>query len=50
MHKIREVLASEHAALLQCAGATIYKALTRVIQPGERVGMIDIGGLGHLAI
>lgn len=43
-------MASEHAAPLQCAGATTYNALVSVVKPGERVGVIGIGGLGHLAI
>lgn len=43
-------MSSEHAAPLQCAGATVYNALTSVLKPGDRVGIIGIGGLGHLAI
>ena len=35
---------------MQCAGATVYSALTSVLFPGARVGIIGIGGLGHLAI
>jgi D-arabinose 1-dehydrogenase-like Zn-dependent alcohol dehydrogenase len=50
LHKIPEGLASEHAAPLQCAGATTYNALVQVVKPGERVGIVGIGGLGHLAI
>lgn len=50
VHKIPDGLASEHAAPLQCAGATTYNALVSVIKPGERVGILGIGGLGHLAI
>ncbi|KAH7123625.1 chaperonin 10-like protein [Dendryphion nanum] len=50
LHKIPEGLASEHAAPLQCAGATTYNALVSVVKPGDRVGIIGIGGLGHLAI
>ena len=49
-HKIPEGLTSEHAAPLQCAGATTYNALVQVIKPGDRVGIFGIGGLGHLAI
>lgn len=41
---------SKHAAPLQCAGATVYAALASVIKPSQRVGIIGIGGLGHLAI
>ncbi|KAF2204468.1 GroES-like protein [Delitschia confertaspora ATCC 74209] len=50
LHKIPEGLTSEHAAPLQCAGATVYNALFSVAKPAERVGIIGIGGLGHLAI
>jgi D-arabinose 1-dehydrogenase-like Zn-dependent alcohol dehydrogenase len=41
---------SEHAAPLQCAGSTVYSALIGSAKPGDRVGIIGIGGLGHLAI
>ncbi|KAF2809004.1 GroES-like protein [Mytilinidion resinicola] len=50
LHKIPEGLESEHAAPLQCAGATVYNALLGVAKPGERVGIVGIGGLGHLAV
>lgn len=48
---IPEGLASEHAAPLQCGGITVYSALqTYPVSAGERVGVIGVGGLGHLAI
>ncbi|KAG8352709.1 hypothetical protein FVEN_g9405 [Fusarium venenatum] len=50
LHKIPEGLASEHAAPLQCAGATVYAALKAIVTPEKRVGILGIGGLGHLAI
>ncbi|KAK6714774.1 hypothetical protein SNK04_005706 [Fusarium graminearum] len=50
LHKIPEGLASEHAAPLQCAGATVYAALKATVTPEKRVGILGIGGLGHLAI
>ncbi|TVY71367.1 alcohol dehydrogenase [Lachnellula suecica] len=50
LHKIPDSMASEHAAPLQCAGSTVYTALVSSIKPGDRVGVIGIGGLGHLAI
>ncbi|OBT48403.1 hypothetical protein VE00_01107 [Pseudogymnoascus sp. WSF 3629] len=50
VHKIPDSIASEHAAPLQCAGATVYGALVDVVKPAQRVGIIGIGGLGHLAI
>ena len=50
LHRIPENLPSDAAAPLQCAGATVYNALVSVVQPGNRVGVLGIGGLGHLAI
>ena len=50
LHKIPEGLSSEAAAPLQCAGATVYNALKQTIKTSDRVGIIGIGGLGHLAI
>jgi len=50
LYKIPEGLAPEHAAPLQCAGATVYSALADTVRAGTRVGVLGIGGLGHLAI
>lgn len=50
LHRIPDGMASEHAAPLQCAGATVYAALKATTKPGTRVGIFGIGGLGHLAI
>jgi len=50
LHKIPESLSSEDAAPLQCAGATVYSALIETVKANQRVGVIGIGGLGHLAI
>ncbi|KAF2842918.1 GroES-like protein [Patellaria atrata CBS 101060] len=50
LHKIPDELSSEEAAPLQCAGATVYTALIRNLKPGMRVGIVGVGGLGHLAI
>lgn len=47
---IPDGLSSEDAAPLQCAGATVYTALVANTKPGDRVGIVGIGGLGHLAI
>jgi alcohol/geraniol dehydrogenase (NADP+) len=39
------------AAPLLCAGATVFAPLRRWrVSPGARVGVIGIGGLGHLAL
>lgn len=43
-------MTSKDAAPLQCAGATVYGGMFGIVKPGDRVGVIGIGGLGHLAI
>jgi alcohol dehydrogenase (NADP+) len=41
----------ENAAPLLCAGVTVYSPLKRWgAGPGRRVGVIGLGGLGHLAV
>ncbi|KAJ7302661.1 chaperonin 10-like protein [Mycena albidolilacea] len=51
LYKIPESLAPEHAAPLMCGGATIFELIDSYnIRPTDRVGVIGIGGLGHLAI
>jgi len=48
---IPEGLESAIAAPLMCAGATVYSPLKRHgAGPGKKVGVVGIGGLGHLAI
>jgi len=47
---IPEQLASNHAAPLLCAGVTVYTPLHKHLKPGMRVGVIGIGGLGHLGV
>eukprot|EP00727_Mastigamoeba_balamuthi_P010569 m51a1_g6134 putative alcohol dehydrogenase (353) ;mRNA; r:239804-241316 len=48
---IPEGLDPIRAAPLLCAGMTVYQPLRRYItHPGLRVGVIGIGGLGHLAV
>jgi uncharacterized zinc-type alcohol dehydrogenase-like protein len=42
---------SVHAAPLLCGGITVYNPLrTHGINPSSRVGIVGIGGLGHIAI
>lgn len=49
--KIPENISSEHAAPLLCAGVTTYAPLkTHLTQEGLNVGVVGIGGLGHLAL
>lgn len=44
-------LESENAAPLMCAGITVYSPLrNHGVRPSSRVGVIGIGGLGHLGI
>ena len=48
---IPDALDSEHAAPLLCAGITVYNPMRiNGINPSSRVGVVGIGGLGHLAI
>lgn len=47
---IPDEISSEHAAALMCAGLTTYAPLRRLAKPGDRVGVLGIGGLGHLAV
>jgi D-arabinose 1-dehydrogenase-like Zn-dependent alcohol dehydrogenase len=51
LHKIPEVISSADAAPFLCAGQTVYIPMRRHdVKAGDRVGIIGIGGLGHLAI
>jgi uncharacterized zinc-type alcohol dehydrogenase-like protein len=47
---IPDALSSEVAAPLLCGGITVYSPLEQHARPQSRVGVIGIGGLGHLAI
>jgi uncharacterized zinc-type alcohol dehydrogenase-like protein len=48
---IPSALPSEQAAPLLCGGITVYNPMrAHCINPSSRVGVIGIGGLGHLAI
>ena len=48
---IPDALESEHAAPLLCGGITVYNPLrTHGVNPSSRVGVVGIGGLGHMAI
>jgi uncharacterized zinc-type alcohol dehydrogenase-like protein len=47
---IPETLGSAHAAPLLCGGVTVYAPLQRHARPAMRVGVVGIGGLGHLAL
>jgi len=48
---VPEVLISENVAPLLCGGITVYSPLrNHLARPSSRVGVIGIGGLGHMAI
>ncbi len=49
--RIPDALPSEQAAPLLCGGITVYTPMRdHGINPSSRVGVVGIGGLGHLAI
>lgn len=49
--KIPSSIPREFAAPLMCGGATVFNALQSFgAKPSDRVGVIGVGGLGHLAI
>ncbi len=49
--KVPEALSSEQAAPFFCAGVTVYRAIKNAaVEPGQRVAIFGVGGLGHLAV
>ncbi|KAK0766521.1 hypothetical protein N5P37_000246 [Trichoderma harzianum] len=51
LHKIPEGLNSADAAPLMCGGATVWSPFALYgIKATDRVGVLGVGGLGHLAI
>lgn len=51
VYRIPDKLASHHAAPLLCAGVTVFRPLLRYkLGPGKRIGIVGLGGLGHLAV
>lgn len=51
LHKIPDSLPLVYAAPLQCAGATVFGAIYNSgVRPFDRVGVLGVGGLGHLAV
>ncbi|KAG0700297.1 hypothetical protein DFH29DRAFT_1080778 [Suillus ampliporus] len=48
---IPDAITSSDAAPLMCAGATVFNAMYLYnVRPTERVAVVGVGGLGHLAI
>ena len=50
-YPLPEAMPSEVAAALMCAGIAVYSPLRKyVTQPAQNIGIIGVGGLGHLAL
>ena len=50
-YPLPESMPSEMAAVLMCAGVTVYSPLrSYAAQPSQKICIIGVGGLGHLAI
>ena len=50
-YPLPEAMPSESAAVLMCAGITTYSPLRTYVGEGaQQVGIVGVGGLGHLAI
>jgi D-arabinose 1-dehydrogenase-like Zn-dependent alcohol dehydrogenase len=51
LHHIPDAIDNAHAAPLMCGGATVFSALQmHGVKSIDRVGVVGVGGLGHLAI
>ena len=49
--KIPEGLSCVEVAPLFCAGVTVYRSMRQAkLQPGQRLAVFGVGGLGHLAV
>lgn len=50
-YRLPEAVASVDAGPFMCAGASVYEALDAAgTRPSDRVGVVGIGGLGHMAV
>ncbi|MDQ7840818.1 MAG: NAD(P)-dependent alcohol dehydrogenase [bacterium] len=50
-YPLPDAMPSAVAAVLMCAGITVYSPLrSYAAQPAQRIGIIGVGGLGHLAL
>ena len=50
-YKLPDAMPSEVAAVLMCAGITVYSPLkSYAVRPKLKIGIIGVGGLGHLAL
>ncbi|KAF9025796.1 GroES-like protein [Hymenopellis radicata] len=50
LFRIPDGLSNENAAPLMCGGATVFTPLIEYVKPTDRIGIVGIGGLGHLSI
>lgn len=51
LFRVPDELSDAEAAPLMCGGATVFNALQEYnVRPTQRVGVMGVGGLGHLAI
>nr|GAT60609.1 predicted protein [Mycena chlorophos] len=50
LFKIPASIPPEYAAPLMCGGATVFEIIDKYIKPTSRVGVVALGGLGHLAV
>jgi uncharacterized zinc-type alcohol dehydrogenase-like protein len=50
-YPLPEAMSSEVASVLLCAGIAVYSPLrSHAARPSQKIGIIGVGGLGHLAI
>jgi uncharacterized zinc-type alcohol dehydrogenase-like protein len=50
-YPLPDAMSSEVAAVLMCAGIAVYSPLQSYAkQPAQKIGIIGVGGLGHLAL
>ncbi|KAJ5166087.1 uncharacterized protein N7482_004868 [Penicillium canariense] len=51
LFKVPDTMKNEDAGPLMCGGSTVFNALYAAqVRPTARVGIVGVGGLGHLAI
>ncbi len=48
--KIPDSISDAEAAPLLCAGITIWEPIAEYVKPNTKVGVVALGGLGHLAV
>jgi len=49
-YQLPEAISSELAAVLMCAGVAVFSPLRKYVAQSSKIGVIGVGGLGHLAI